>query len=124
MDAAREAREVKKRELLSQLAELVVEEQVEEGVFLETPHYSVIERAAVTLGRRLSRQAQERAAREVAAQCDVEAPCPECQSRCQVKTRDRPVTSIDGPVTLTETIAHCRRCRRSFFPSTRCDGDG
>jgi hypothetical protein len=25
---------------------------------------------------------------------------------------------MDGPVELVETVAHCRRCRRSFFPST------
>jgi hypothetical protein len=27
------------------------------------------------------------------------------------------VHSMDGPVELIETVAHCRRCRRSFFPS-------
>jgi hypothetical protein len=24
---------------------------------------------------------------------------------------------MDGPVELVEAVAHCRRCRRSFFPS-------
>jgi hypothetical protein len=24
---------------------------------------------------------------------------------------------MDGPIELTETVAHCRCCRRSFFPS-------
>jgi hypothetical protein len=24
---------------------------------------------------------------------------------------------MDGPVELLENVAHCRRCRRSFFPS-------
>jgi hypothetical protein len=24
---------------------------------------------------------------------------------------------MDGPVELTETVAYCHRCRRSFFPS-------
>jgi hypothetical protein len=24
---------------------------------------------------------------------------------------------MDGPVELIETVAHCGRCRRSFFPS-------
>jgi hypothetical protein len=24
---------------------------------------------------------------------------------------------MDGPIELTESVAHCRRCRRSFFPS-------
>ncbi len=117
MDAARKAREAKKKELLNQLAELMIEEQVEQGVFLETPHYSIIERQAVTLGRELSRKAQERGAREIAANCAPQAVCPRCQTMCRVDTKTRRVTSLDGPVELTETIAHCRRCRRSFFPS-------
>ena len=36
MDAAQQARSEKKKELLIQLAELMIEEQVEEGVFLNT----------------------------------------------------------------------------------------
>ena len=28
------------------------------------------------------------------------------------------VTGQDGPIELTETVANCPRCRRSFFPST------
>lgn len=124
MDAAQQARAKKKEELLRQLAELSIEEQVEQGVFLGTPHYSVIERAAVTLGRQLSRQAQERAAREVAANSPPEVGCPMCGAPCRADTEKRQVTSIDGPVELTETVAHCHRCRRSFFPSAGRDGDG
>lgn len=124
MDAAQQARAKKKEELLRQLAELSIEEQVEQGVFLGTPHYSVIERAAVTLGRQLSHQAQERAAREVAANCPPEVACPDCGVLCPTDTEKRQVTSIDGPVELTETIAYCHRCRRSFFPSAGRHGDG
>lgn len=124
MDAAQDARAKRMKELLSELAELMIEEQVEQGVFLGTPHYSVIERAAVKLGRDLSRQAQERGSREVAARCDTEATCPTCQSRCPVQTQDRDVTSVDGSVRLTETVAECLHCRRSFFPSTGSDGAG
>jgi hypothetical protein len=124
MDAAQETRERRKKELLSELAELMIEEQVEQGVFLETPHYSVIERAAITLGRQLSREAQARATREVAAACPPEAECPTCRTRCPVETVRREVTSMDGPVEMTETVASCRRCRRSFFPAARGVGLG
>lgn len=124
MDATERARQEKKKGLLNQLAEIMIEEQVEEGVFLETPHYSIIERAAVTLGRQLSREAQERAAREVAANSPTQAACPTCQSPCDVTTENRLITSIDGPVELTETVANCRQCRRSFFPSAGGDGNG
>lgn len=124
MDAERRLREEKKGELLRQLAELMVEEQVEQGVFLETPHYSVIELAARNLGRKLSREAQERAAREVAANCEAEAKCPACGLPCAVRSSKRTVSSIDGPVELLEATAWCRRCRRSFFPSAGSDGAG
>lgn len=123
MDAACSARETEKQQLLKRLAELMIEEQVEQGLFLETPHYSIIERQAVTLGRELSREAQERGAREVAAICSPQAACPTCQAACAVTTKVRRVTSLDGPVDLTETVARCRRCRRSFFPSAGEVGD-
>ena len=124
MDATGESRNRKKKELLTELAEIMIEEQVEEGVFLGTPHYSVIERAAVTLGHQLSRQAQERAAREVAANCEPQAACPTCQTGCRVEISKRSLTSVSGPVELTESVAHCQKCRRSFFPSAGCDGNG
>ena len=124
MDAARQARDRKKNDLLAQLAELMIEEQVEEGVFLNTPHYSVIELAAVNLGRELSREAQQRAAREVAANCEPHAVCPTCHSPCDVEIKERQVTSISGPVKLTEATAHCHKCRRFFFPSASCNGTG
>jgi len=122
MDATQGTRLDKKRELLKQLAELEIEEMVEQGVFLETPHYSIIERQAITLGRELSRQAQERASREVAASCDSHVVCPTCQTPCRTETKTRDVTSMDGLVKVTEVKAHCRKCRRSFFPSANCNG--
>jgi hypothetical protein len=124
MDAARTAREQKRKELLAELAELMIEEQVEQGVFLGTPHYSIIERMAMKLGRDLSRQAQERGAREVAANCEPQVACPTCQSACRVETKKRKVTSTDGPVEMTEAVAFCGRCKRSFFPSAGCAGNG
>lgn len=118
MDAKTETRQTRKQELLLELAELMVEEQVEEGVFLGTPHYSVIEIAARNLGRELSQKAQERAAREVTACFEAQAACPTCQTVCDVRVEKREVTSLSGPVELAETVADCPRCQRSFFPST------
>ena len=124
MDAAQQAREEKKKRLLNELAELMIEEQVEEGVFLGTPHFSVIEAAAVKLGNQLSRQAQERAAGEIAAGCGCTAPCPTCGSACEVTSQKRDVTSTSGVLEMIEAIAHCHKCRRSFFPSASRDGNG
>lgn len=124
MDAAQQARSEEKQELLMRLAELMIEEQVEEGVFLGTPHFSIIELAAANLGRELSREAQSRAAREIAANFEQKADCPTCNWSCDVRSQGRQVTSISGPIDLTETVADCPKCRRSFFPSACGDGIG
>jgi hypothetical protein len=122
MDAESQARQQRKRQLLRELAELHLEEMGEAGDFAQTPHFGAIERAASELGKELSRETLARASREVAAGSLSQAPCPGCGAFCEVTTRRRTVESIDGPVALTEAVAECRRCRRSFFPSA--DGDG
>ncbi len=122
MDAETQARAKRKKELLLELAELMVEEQVEEGVFLGTPHYSIIEIAAMNLGHELSREAQQRAAREVAANFESQAACPRCKTKCKVRVKKREVLSLSGPVELAETVADCPTCRRAFFPSAGGDG--
>jgi hypothetical protein len=122
MDASRQAREERKRGLLRELAELQVEEMAEAGTFDQTPHFSVIERATWQLGREVLRETRERASREVVAQCPLQVACPTCGAICEVTTQRRTVTSMEGPIELTEAVAHCRRCRRSFFPSA--DGVG
>ena len=124
MDADQRARADRKRQLLRELAELEVAEMADAGRFDQTPHFGAIEQAASKLGKELSREAQERAAREVAASSEVQAECPTCGALCDVTPKGRTVNSIDGPVELTESVADCRGCRRSFFPSTNSDGIG
>jgi hypothetical protein len=122
MDAQSQARQRRKRQLLRELAELHLEEMVEAGDFDQTPHFSTVERAAVELGKQLSRETLERASREAITGGQTQAPCPTCGTLCDVTTKRRTVKSIGGPVALTEAVADCRRCRRSFFPTA--DGDG
>jgi len=122
MDAEKQACQQRKRRLLRELAEIHLEEMVEAGDFDQTPHFGVIERAASGLGNQLGREVQARASREVAADCTPRAPCPTCGASCEVMTKGRTVKSLDGPVELTEAVAECRRCRRSFFPSAYGDG--
>jgi hypothetical protein len=95
---------------------------VEAGDFDQTPHFGAIERTASELGKRLSREVQERAAREVAAEGQAQVACPTCGAVCEATAKQRTVTGMDGPIELTETVGRCRRCRRSFFPSA--DGVG
>lgn len=83
----------------------------------QVPHFDQIEQPAHELGKSLSRMIQSTAAREVAAKGLGDVACPTCGQKCRVQTKQREVSSIDGSIELTETVAQCRRCRRSFFPS-------
>ncbi len=86
------------------------------------PHFDDIELSAHDTGLRLSRFIQEERAREVALKALGRVYCPECKKQCSVEIEARQVHSMDGPIELTEPVAHCRRCRRSFFPSTQSNG--
>lgn len=88
----------------------------------EVPHYDQIELPAHDLGKRFSRAIQEERAREVALKDLGRVHCPDCKKQCRVEVEPRQVTSMDGPIELTEPVAHCRRCRRSFFPSADPNG--
>lgn len=116
MDAKEAHLEEKLASLLKQASQVAAELQaVEQGP--GTPHYDQIEGAAHEVGQRLSRSIQSVRTSEVAADGQAQVACPDCQRTCRVETKRREVHSMDGPVKLVETVAHCRRCRRSFFPS-------
>ena len=116
MDAKQTELERKLAEILKQAAEVASQIQaVEQGP--ATPHYDEIELPAHEVGQRLSRMVQEHRAGDVAAEQRTESDCPGCGRSCCVVVNKREVGSMDGPVELIETVAHCRRCRRSFFPS-------
>jgi hypothetical protein len=117
MDAKRERLQKKLEDLLAQASRTASELQAldqESG----TPHYDQIELPAHAMGRRLSRMIQSERAREIAASGLADAACPDCGRKCPVQTQTREVHSMDGPMELLETVAKCRHCRRSFFPST------
>jgi hypothetical protein len=122
MDAKRQEREERKQQLLRELAKLQVEEMGEDGRFDQTPHFSALERIGHQLGKRLGCEVHAQAAREAAARSPTQMACPSCGTLCDVTTQRRTIESIDGPTEITEPVADCRSCRRSFFPSA--DGDG
>jgi hypothetical protein len=122
MDAKSQARQRRKRQLIQELAKLHLEEMVEAGDFDQTPHLGVLERTASEFGKQLSRETLERATREAVTGGQAQAACPTCGTLCDVTTKCRTVKSVDGPITLTEAVADCRQCRRSFFPSADRDG--
>lgn len=116
MDAKQAILEEKLTGILKQAADVASQLQaIEQGP--GTPHYDRIEIPAHEIGQRLSRMVQASRTGDVAAQQRPECDCPDCGQSCQVEVSRREVHSMDGPVELIETVAHCRRCRRSFFPS-------
>lgn len=119
---AREAQLKEKFEFhLKQATEIAAQLQaIDQGD--RVPHYDEIELPAHAMGQRFSRAIQEERAREVALQEFKGCRCPGCKQLVRVEIEPRPVTSMDGPIELTEPIAHCRRCRRSFFPSAKSAG--
>jgi len=116
MDAKQPRLEEKLAELLKQASEVAAQLQaVEQGP--GTPHYDQIEIPAHEVGQRLSQMIQTTRTGDVAAEQEAQIACPDCGKTCPVEAKRREVHSMDGPVELVETVAHCRRCRRSFFPS-------
>ena len=117
MDAKQQELEKKLAEILKQAASVASQIQAcEQGP--GTPHYDQIEGSAHDVGQQLSRMIQEGRIGDVAAEQCTEVACPDCGQCCPVDVKKREVNSIDGSIELVETVAHCRRCRRSFFPST------
>lgn len=116
MDAKLSSREEKLKNLLRQAASLAAEIQADSQQG-RVPHFDEIELPAHALGQEFSRMVQTVRARGVAADGLQEVTCPGCGTRCPVETQSRQVHSMDGPIEVTETVANCRRCRRSFFPS-------
>ena len=116
MDAKRQQLEEKLEFYLKQASSVASEIQaLEQGN--RVPHFDEIEIPAHELGKKLSRAIQGERAREVALQQLGKVRCLECNQQCRVEIEMRDVHSMDGPIELTEPVAHCRRCRRSFFPS-------
>jgi DNA-directed RNA polymerase subunit RPC12/RpoP len=104
--------------LLREAAEVETELSRADGTIRGVPHYSLIEGRAHELGKRLSRQVQQRQMSELAASQAVTAKCPDCGTLVRLRPRQRDVKSVDGDATLQELVGDCPRCRKSFFPAT------
>lgn len=103
-------------DLLKQAAEVSVALDRANGTIQGVPHYSVIEGRAHELGQALSRQIQERQMAEIVAGQVTKGTCPGCGRRRDLLPIKRPVTSVDGTVTLQELQGYCVSCRKAFFP--------
>ncbi len=116
MERQPEALQRRLTELLREAAEVSVALDRADGTIEGVPHYTVIERRAHELGRQLSRSIQQRHLHEMAGHQVTQVTCPGCGKLCESRVAERSVTSIDGPLDLSEPRADCPRCRRAFFP--------
>lgn len=112
----------KLKRLLHEAAEVSLDLEKAQGKWEAQPHYTSIEARAHALGQQLSREVQQRRMAELAAESPPIAKCPTCGTRCQIRSRKRTVTSIDGEVELLEQRGECPVCRRAFFPSAGTPG--
>jgi len=119
-DSERRTANLKERleRLLREAAEVETELSRADGTIRGVPHYSLIEGRAHELGKRLSRQVQQRQMSELAASQAATAKCPQCGMVVRLQPRQRNVKSVDGDATLQELVGDCPSCRKSFFPAT------
>jgi hypothetical protein len=116
MDGTATALKEKLDQLLHEAAKVSVALDRVDGTIVGIPHYSVIESRAHELGKQLSRQIQAQQMSELAAYAPVSTKCPDCGTRCDTSRKKRQVRSVDGTLTVDESVAHCPKCRRGFFP--------
>lgn len=78
-----------------------------------------MEDVAAMATRAMVRGAVEEMTKEQAGLLGAEARCPTCGTSCELRRKVRDITVRGGTASLDEPVAHCRRCRRDFFPSAR-----
>jgi hypothetical protein len=105
-------------ELFQQFVDALVDEGMESGDFtIDYMRYAQMESLGHGLGKELSRQVQETLAQRQRQQMPDALPCPDCQNVCRAEDSRKTIRSVDGSVELPEVRFHCKKCRKSFFPS-------
>lgn len=105
--------------LFEQLVEALVEEGVEASEFeIGSLRYAQMEALGHGLGKELSRRVQEALADRQFAEMAKTYRCPQCDRECPAEKGKKQMSSLDGEVQLSEVRCFCRKCRKSFFPST------
>ena len=81
--------------------------------------FAEIEQFGHSVGRMLARAVDERLTVEHSRSFQNEAPCPTCQTLCELKKEaaKRELQTCDGKVPISEPVCHCSVCNRDFFPS-------
>ena len=106
-------------ELFEELVQALVEERLAgDEIDIDSMKFAQMELLGHGLGKQLAGRVQQVLVTRQAQQMPSVFCCPTCGCECHSETKLKTIQSLDGEVDLTEVRCHCRRCRRSFFPST------
>ena len=105
--------------LFEELVEALVEEGVESNDFeIGSMRYAQMELLGHGLGKQLSQRVQEALSQRQFEEMSECYGCPDCGRECPGQKVKKKITSVDGEVGLSEVRCFCKKCRKSFFPST------
>jgi hypothetical protein len=104
-------------EKIEELAALVARERFgPEGVPKDIT-FSEIEEIGHQVGQMVAAQVDQELVGDHQQHFADKQPCPQCGQLCTNKPCERELGTRDGTMVLPESVCHCPRCRRSFFPS-------
>src|ERR1700677_454252 len=89
----------------------------------EDVRFHDMESAGHALGQAVAQAATERLTFARAERLSGSQPCPTCNRACLITHEERPLTTVDGPIELSEPVCHSPTVRRDFFPCASCIGD-
>jgi len=105
--------------LFEELVQVLVEERIAGGeIEIDSMRFAQMELLGHGLGKELSGRVQQALVARQAEQMPRVFGCPTCGRECPAETHSNTMESLDGEIELAEVRCHCRKCRRSFFPST------
>ena len=106
-------------ELFEELVQALVQERIEGGqIDIDSMKFVQMELLGHGLGKKLAGRVQQAFVARQAEQMPALFRCPTCDRECPSETKPKTIQSLDGQIELSEVHCHCRKCRRSFFPST------
>ena len=108
----------KSEDLFEELVRALVQERIEGGeIEIESMKFAQMELLGHGLGKELAGRVQQALVASQAEQMPTVFCCPTCGRQCRAETKSKTIQSLDGETELAEVCCHCRKCRRSFFPS-------
>lgn len=110
------------------VAELLADEEAD-GFDDQHENIDDIENEMVRIGDMVAREFGRRKLARHTGQAPEHPPCPHCGRAGERRgerrgERTRDLITRRGEIPLTEAKYRCPQCRRHFFPSDRCAGDG